>query len=142
MIDGVILKQLAKHSDERGFFQEVIRSDDDFFREGFGQWSHSVSYTGIIKAFHIHQAQVDWWYVPIGVMKVVLCDMRHTSWPVLPISNKLIEQCEFAEYLLGDNQLVQVLKIPPGVAHGFNVSDEGRIPYDSLGYNWDARDIR
>ncbi len=44
-IEGVVMKQLVTHTDERGFFREVIRETDDFF-EHFGQWSHSLMYPG------------------------------------------------------------------------------------------------
>ena len=67
MIEGVIFKDLVTHTDERGFFREIIRVTDGFFSEGFGQWSHSLMYTGVAKAWHIHQKQVDWWYVAGGV---------------------------------------------------------------------------
>jgi dTDP-4-dehydrorhamnose 3,5-epimerase len=49
MIDGVIFKELVTHTDERGFFREIIRTTDDIFREGFGQWSHSLMHTGVAK---------------------------------------------------------------------------------------------
>lgn len=152
MIDGVQLIPLTTHADERGFFREVIRSTDEIFSEGFGQWSHSSMYSGTIKAWHIHQIQTDWWYVPIGVIKAVLAEVEHVynaGWIV----------GEIQEFLLGDNQQAQVLKIPPGVAHGLKVlqgpahlfyitsreydgSDEGRIPYNSLGYDWHAVEIK
>ncbi len=34
MIEGVVLKDLVTHTDERGFFREIIRVTDDFFQEG------------------------------------------------------------------------------------------------------------
>ena len=162
MIDGVQLKQLTTHADEHGFFREVLRSTDEIFAEGFGQWSHSVKYTGEIKAFHIHQKQVDWWYVPIGVMKAVVCDLRNEYGSItLPSRKPNSPQGKYDtyEYLLGENQPCQVLKIPPGVAHGFKVlqgpahlfyitskvynpEDEGRIPYDALGYDWHKVEIK
>lgn len=145
MIDGVILKELKTHPDERGFFREVIRVTDDFFREGFAQWSHSRMYRDVIKAWHIHQKQVDWWYVPIGALKVVLHDRRPDS----PTRGQTVE------LFLGESYGERVLKIPPGVAHGCKVltgeahlfyvtsstydpADEGRIPHDdpSIGYDW------
>jgi len=49
MIEGVVLKELATHRDERGFFREVLRVSDDVFSEGFGQWSHSLMFDGVIK---------------------------------------------------------------------------------------------
>jgi dTDP-4-dehydrorhamnose 3,5-epimerase len=162
MIEGVKLIPLTTHTDERGFFREVLRVGDI---EAFGQWSHSVMYSGepVVKAWHIHQRQTDYWYVPVGVVKAVVCDMRwYDSWKLLDnwLSLKemnLAHNCQ--EFLLGDNHTPQVLVIPPGVAHGLKVlqgpahlfyitsreydpADEGRIPYDSLGYDWDKRDIR
>ena len=174
MIDGVTLKQLTTHADERGYFREVLRADDEIFSEGFGQWSHSSMYAGTIKAWHIHQKQVDWWYVPIGVIKAVLVDMRNSDLsikrgnevftvdldrPFDKVARLRYDKGELQEYLLGDNQPAQVLRIPPGVAHGlrvlqgpahlfyvtsqvYNPDDEGRIPHDALGYDWFKQDIK
>ena len=147
MIDGVSHKQLLTHTDERGFFREVIRSTDGFFSEGFGQWSHSLMHPGTAKAWHVHQQQTDWWYVAIGTLKVALYDTRPDS----PTYGEL------AEFFLGDNHPAQVVKIPPGVAHGckaisgpvhlfyvtstvYNPDDEGRIAHDDpdIGYDWTA----
>jgi dTDP-4-dehydrorhamnose 3,5-epimerase len=142
-IDGVVLKQLVTHEDERGFFREVIRETDDFF-EGFGQWSHSLMYAGTAKAWHIHLRQTDWWYV-IGAIKVALYDTRDGS----PTKGNLME------FMMGDRDAT-CLKIPPGVAHGcralqlshmlyvtsgvYDPDDEGRIPHDdpTIGYDWTA----
>jgi dTDP-4-dehydrorhamnose 3,5-epimerase len=145
VIEGVILKKLATHTDERGFFREIIRVTDEFFAEGFGQLSHSLMYPGVVKAWHIHAQQVDWWYVVSGVLKVVLHDRRTES----------STRGKTMELLMGDNQEVQVLRIPPGVAHGckcvagpahllyvtsrvYDPADEGRIAHDdtAIGYDW------
>ena len=145
MIEGVVLKDLVTHIDERGFFREIIRVTDEFFAEGFGQLSHSLMYEGATKAWHIHKVQVDWWYVVSGVLKVVLHDARADS----------PSYRETMEILMGDNQPAKVLRVPPGVAHGckcicgpvhllyvtsnvYNPADEGRIPYDDqiIGYDW------
>jgi len=145
MIEGVEIKKLVTHLDDRGFFQEIIRTTDDFFAEGFGQWSRSLMYQGVIKAWHIHKNQVDWWYVGSGVLKVALHDMRPDS----PTCG------ETMELMMGDFQDAQVLRIPPGVAHGckcvsgpanlfyitsrtYDPADEGRIEHDDpvIGYDW------
>lgn len=147
MIDGVIMQELITHTDERGFFREIIRVTDDFFREGFGQWSHSLMYAGTAKAWHIHKRQTDWWYVALGTLKVALYDTRADS----PTHGKMME------FLMGDHQPAQALKIPPGVAHGckaisgpahlfyitshtYDPADEGRIAHDdpNIGYDWAA----
>ena len=144
MIEGVVFKELVTHVDQRGFFREIIRVTDDFFPEGFAQWSHSLMYAGIVKAWHIHKVQVDWWYVVSGVVKVALHDTRSD----LPTYRQTME------FLLGENQPSRVVRIPPGVAHGckclsgpahlFYVTsktypeDEGHIAHDdpTIGYDW------
>lgn len=147
MIQGVEIKELTIHTDERGFFREVLRGSDPIFPEGFGQWSHTMSYQGVAKAWHVHQRQVDWWYVAVGVIKAALYDTRPDS----------STYGETQELLMGEGQPAVVLKIPPGVAHGYRVlngpahvfyivsneydgTDEGRIPYDDpeIGYDWTA----
>lgn len=145
MIHGVEVKELVIHTDERGFFHEIIRASDDIFPEGFGQWSHTMSFQGVAKAWHVHQKQTDWWYVAVGTIKAALYDTRPDS----PTHGEL------QELLMGEGQPPIVLKIPPGVAHGYRVlngpahvfyivsheydgTDEGRIPHDDpeIGYDW------
>lgn len=121
MIDGVVIKKLITHSDERGYFREVVRANDEIFREGFGQWSHSLMFPGTIKAWHIHQKQIDWWYVPIGNLKAVLSDRRQNSETFGNID----------VFLLGEFS-PSILKIPPGVAHGCKVI--GKKPPYLLGW--------
>src|SRR3989344_1207617 len=79
LIKGVLIKKLVRHNDERGYFEELIRKTDDFFHEGFGQLSHSYMFSGVIKAWHIHKTQIDWWYCARGDLKVALCDQRKGS---------------------------------------------------------------
>jgi dTDP-4-dehydrorhamnose 3,5-epimerase len=145
MIDGVVVQKLLTHADERGFFREIIRVTDGFFTEGFGQWSHSLMFGGVIKAWHLHQVQTDWWYVTGGVLRVGLHDLRPQS-PTHGVT---------MDFLLGDLQPAGLLKIPPGVAHGckviqgpanllyvtsnvYNPQDELRIPHDdpAIGFDW------
>jgi dTDP-4-dehydrorhamnose 3,5-epimerase len=145
MIDGIVYKELATHCDERGFFREIIRVSDDFFTEGFGQWSHSLMFDGVIKAWHFHNIQTDWWYVVGGVLRVGLCDMR----PASPTCRQTMD------FLMGDIQPARVLKIPPGIAHGcktvqgpvnllyltshvYDPADEIRIPYNDpdIRFDW------
>ncbi len=145
MIDGVATKDLIRHPDERGFFEEIIRKSDSFFSEGFGQLSRSSMRQGVVKAWHIHKTQTDWWYVVKGLVKVALFDLRQKS-PTLRQLN---------EFELGESKSDIVLKIPPGVAHGLKViigsaeliyvtshaydkAEEGRIFYNDtdIGYDW------
>lgn len=145
MINGVIFKELTTHPDERGFFREIIRGDDDFFTEGFGQLSHSLMYDGVIKAWHFHHVQTDWWYVASGVLRVGLCDLRSESSTYM----------KTMDFLMGDNQKETAMKIPPGIAHGcktvqgpvhllymtshtYDPDDEIRIAYDDkkIDFDW------
>ncbi len=145
MIDGVLTKDLIRHPDERGFFEELIRVSDPLFKEGFGQLSRSSMITGVVKAWHVHKTQVDWWYVVSGMVKVALYDTRKDC----PTYKQL------NEFVLGEEGQDVILKIPAGVAHGlkvikgpcdlvyvtsstYNKDEEDRIPYDDveIGYDW------
>ncbi len=57
---------------------ELVR-DDDHILERFGQASWSMSYPGVIKAFHYHEKQDDLWFFPSGHAQVVLYDLRKGS---------------------------------------------------------------
>lgn len=109
MIQDVKVKKLIRHSDDRGFFMELLRDDEGLLRK-FGQASLAKSYPGVIKAFHYHEKQDDAWFFPVGNAQVVLHDLRNDS-------------LTFGEtnvfYLGEDNPLVVV--IPQGVAHGYRV---------------------
>jgi len=145
MIEGVVLKELETFNDDRGFFRELIRSTDDSFREGFGQWSHSLMFDGVIKAWHFHRIQTDWWYIVSGVLRVGLCDLREESGTYK----------QTMDFLMGDLQPARVLKVPPGIAHGcktvqgpvhlfyltshvYNPGDEIRMPYNDplIDFDW------
>lgn len=145
MIDGVKIKKLTRHPDERGYFEEIIRVTDDFFKEGFGQLSHSYMVAGVVKAWHLHKTQIDWWFCVTGKIKTALYDNRPDS-PTYK---------EIQEFVLGDAPDNIVLKIPAGVVHGMKVLEgpchfiyatsktydpleEGRIDYQDkdIGYDW------
>jgi len=145
MINGVEIKELKTFNDDRGFFRELIRSTDDSFREGFGQWSHSLMFDGVIKAWHFHRIQTDWWYIVSGVLRVGLCDLREESGTYK----------QTMDFLMGDLQPARVLKVPPGIAHGcktvqgpvhlfyltshvYNPDDEIRMPYNDpqIDFDW------
>jgi len=146
MIEGVEIKELIVHKDERGFFCELIRSSDASFRGNkFGQLSHSMAYEGIIKAWHLHKIQTEWLYVAIGDIKLALYDTRKDS--------KTYR--EIVELFIGEKYGRKVIKVPPGVAHGYKIirspmhvfyvadreydpSDDIKIPYDDpeIGYDW------
>ncbi|KML22992.1 dTDP-4-dehydrorhamnose 3,5-epimerase family protein [Priestia aryabhattai] len=148
-IDGVILKKIIKHCDDRGFFAEILRDDDDLLTH-FGQLSWSMSYPGVIKAFHYHKEQDDIWFFPSGNVQVVLHDLRENS----------ITKGETNVHYMGEED-PNILFIPHGVAHGYRVlgeksaiviycttksynsimPDEERIPWndESIGFDWSTK---
>ncbi len=150
-IVGVTIKELVSHPDDRGFFREICRNTDPIFEGGvFGQWSHSKMQRGVVKAWHYHHVQTDWWYVPLGQVQTVLFDNRPES---STYQVKLV--IEMGE---GGNEVL--VRIPPGVLHGCRVmsdfahlfyitshtydpNEEGRIPYDSelVGHDWGENPI-
>lgn len=146
LIEGVKVKKLIKHVDDRGFFMEILRDDDELLKK-FGQASMSLTYPGVIKAFHYHEIQDDHWFFPKGNAQVVLYDMREDS-PTYKQTNV---------FYMGDHNPMLV-SIPKGVAHGYRVlgnepiiivyfttesyksgqPDEFRIPWDDpeIGFDW------
>jgi dTDP-4-dehydrorhamnose 3,5-epimerase len=145
-IHDVIIKKLVTHSDDRGYFREVVREDDHLLRH-FGQSAVTKTYPGVIKAFHWHNDQDDVWYVVDGMARVVLHDRRAGS------PTEGVTQVVYA----GEDNPVVIL-IPIGVAHGYQVlgnkpvvlfyhvtqaydpahPDEQRIPFDDpqIGFDW------
>lgn len=149
IIKGVQVKKLIKHVDDRGFFMELLRDDDNLLKK-FGQASMSLSYPGVIKAFHYHKLQDDLWFFPKGNAQVVLHDLREDS-PTKGLTNV---------FYMGEHNSI-LLVIPKGVAHGYRVlgnepaiityfttmsynpqdPDEYRIPWDdpSIGFDWTTK---
>jgi dTDP-4-dehydrorhamnose 3,5-epimerase len=148
VIQGVQIKQLTPHVDDRGYLMELIRSDDEFFSK-FGQCYVSLNYPGVVRAWHYHKKQEDYFVVIKGACKVGLYDMREGS----PTRG------EAQALFLGDNNNIGV-RIPIGVAHGYRTlgaeaslllnfptepynaddPDEYRIPWDSpdIPFSWEA----
>ena len=151
LIAGVELKPFALWPDDRGYFLEVARLGEglvaDFPADG-SQVSAALNYPGIIKAFHFHKFQTDYWVPAAGLLQVALVDLRRES-KTFGAKNTLY---------LGAMRPWQV-RIPPGVAHGYKVigeqpsvliyitnrkydpKDEGRIPYNdtAIAYDWELQ---
>jgi dTDP-4-dehydrorhamnose 3,5-epimerase len=148
-IHDVVVKPLTTHSDDRGFFREILR-DDDGLMERFGQTAITKTYPGVIKAFHWHQKQDDLWYVADGMARVVLYDRR----PESPTCGQTMT------IYAGEDNAVLIL-IPKGIAHGYQVignkpvmlfyhvtksydpkdPDELRIDFDDpeISYDWSIK---
>lgn len=159
-IEGVKIKTFKKWPDQRGYFIEQLKRGDlddegDLFMpdHAFAQMSRSLAYARggnppeLIKAFHWHKKQWDYWDVAQGNARVVLVDLRPES-----------STCgQIQSLILGDNAPAMVA-IPPLVAHGYQIldlrdlvltyyvtepynaaaPDEGRIAWNDprIGFDW------
>jgi len=150
MIDGVTVRKLRLIPDERGFLMEMLRSDWEEF-DKFGQVYVTAVYPGVVKGWHYHKIQTDRFVCVAGMAKVVLYDGREGS----PTRG------EVNEFFMGIQNPI-LLKIPPGVMHGFkgispdmtliiNIPsepynyenpDEYRLPAhtDQIPYDWTRKD--
>jgi dTDP-4-dehydrorhamnose 3,5-epimerase len=164
-IDGVMIKTLKKWVDQRGFFTEQLKRGDvddegrPFIPEQpFAQISRSLAYARggnppeLIKAFHWHKRQWDYWDVITGNVRVVLVDLREES----PTAGTI------QSVFLGENS-PKVVAIPPLVLHGYQAldlrdvtlnyyvtepyqpadPDEGRVAWNDprIGFDWRIENI-
>lgn len=147
LIAGVRVQPFPIFPDDRGCFLEVGRFNRGLLA-GYPaeqtQVSVALNYPGTIKAFHFHRRQRDYWVPAAGMFQVALVDLRPES-PTFGQRNT---------FYVGAMRPWQIL-IPPGVGHGYkiigretamlvyvtdcfyNPEDEGRIPYDDPGINYD-----
>ena len=151
LIDGIEVKPFPLWPDDRGYFLEVGRLGQGLiadFPVGTTQVSAALNYPGIIKAFHYHKFQTDYWVPVAGLFQIALVDLRHGS-PSYGVKNT---------FYVGTLRPWQLL-IPPGVAHGYKVigeqasvlvyvtnrtydpKDEGRIPHNdtAIAYDWELQ---
>ncbi len=151
LIADVAIKPFPVWPDDRGYFLEVARLGQGLVAEFPGassQVSAALNYPGIIKAFHFHKLQTDYWVAAAGLLQVALVDLRRGS-RTYGWKNTLY---------VGALRPWQLL-IPPGVAHGYKVigeqpsvlvyitnrnydpKDEGRIAYNdtSIAYDWELQ---
>jgi dTDP-4-dehydrorhamnose 3,5-epimerase len=78
MINGVVIKKLKVIPDERGRLMEILRNDDEIFKQ-FGQVYVTTTYPGVVKAWHFHKVQSDNFACIIGMIRVALFDARKDS---------------------------------------------------------------
>lgn len=76
MIKGTKVKSLKRHFDERGSFIELMRKDwSDILEEKIVQANLSISYPGIIRAWHRHlRGQIDYFICLLGTIKICVYD--------------------------------------------------------------------
>ncbi|MHC4843401.1 MAG: dTDP-4-dehydrorhamnose 3,5-epimerase family protein [Planctomycetota bacterium] len=107
LIDGVAAKRAKVIPDERGRLGEIFRADDPWY-EKFGQVYFTTTYPDVVKAWHYHKTQTDYFYVVKGTVKIALYDQRDNS-PTTGVVNELY----LGEHCPG------LLRIPAGVLHGW-----------------------
>jgi len=82
VIEGIIIKEIKKFTDERGYFSEILREDwkDLIFGDQIIQYNLSYSYPEVVRAWHRHlQGQVDYFICITGSIKVCAFDDRKDS---------------------------------------------------------------
>jgi dTDP-4-dehydrorhamnose 3,5-epimerase len=131
MIQDAAVKKLKLISDGRGRLMEILRSDDKIFKR-FGQVYFTTAYPGVIKAWHYHKKQDDYFTCIYGKMRLALYDGRAESKTYKEIN----------EFEIGlDNPLL--VKIPRKVYHGFKSiggSEAIVINVPTFAYNRDEPD--
>jgi len=108
MLKGIQIEPLKRRFDERGFFLELMRGDwKELFQEDeIVQANLSISYPGIIRAWHRHlRDQVDYFIALKGAIK--LCAYNE-------------ETGELNEIISTGSDL-QIVRVPGKYWHGFKV---------------------
>jgi dTDP-4-dehydrorhamnose 3,5-epimerase len=109
-LEGVQVRDINKTPDERGFLAEATRKDwvDLFGQEWISQANLSLSYPGIIRAWHRHaRGQVDYFMVIQGAMKIVAYDDNKKSLTY----QKMVE-------VVASEERLQLVRIPGHYWHG------------------------
>jgi dTDP-4-dehydrorhamnose 3,5-epimerase len=149
-IQDVVTKKLRLIPDERGWLMEILRADDGELFEKFGQVYVSATYPGVVKAWHYHKQQIDFFACVAGMVKLVLVDTREGS-PTQGAIN---------EFFIG-SQNPLLVRVPNLVYHGwkcistepslvvnvptepykYSDPDEYRLePHGTLPYDWTRKD--
>lgn len=144
MIDGVIIQELKQIVDERGKVMHMLRNDSTLFMK-FGEIYFSTINSGTVKAWKRHLKMTQHFAVPVGKIKLVICDYRKSSTGYGKVEVVILGEDDY--YLV---------RIPPLVWYGFkgissipaliaNCTDlpydpdevEQIDPYDKrVSYNW------
>ena len=116
MIKGIVLKDLAEYSDERGWLTEIYREDSDKFKNAMSY----VSFTNFnaVRGPHEHKEQSDFFvFIGPGNFELHLWDNRKNSETF----------GKYQKIIVGESNKCSVL-VPPGVVHGYkSISESGSI---------------
>lgn len=150
MIHDVEVRDLRVNADERGHLVEMFRRDWGEFEEEPAMSYYSLTYPGVVRAWHRHaRGQVDYFVCPVGRIKVGVYDDRADS----PTRGEL------DTFVVGEHS-PQVIRVPGECWHGFKAigdrpallvnfptrlydyddPDEERLPWDTaeIPLDWDA----
>jgi len=148
-IAGVFIVEPVVHGDERGQFIETYRREWVPGAREMIQTNRGDRQQGAVVGLHYHLHQADYWYIPFGRCRVVLHDLREGS-----PTDGATEVLDLGRRDDGIHDHRGIF-IPPGVAHGYKViggeecmlvyltdrfynpADEGRIPFNDPGINYD-----
>lgn len=112
MIEGVIIKELNKFEDARGWLCEIFRQDEIDFQPVMSYVSTTLP--GVIRGPHEHKEQSDCFiFIGPGSFEVHLWDRRGGS-------------STYGEYLkieAGEIRPAMII-VPPGVVHGYKCVSE------------------
>ena len=148
MIEGVAVRRLVPHRDERGSLTEILRADWPEFHR-FGQAIITLNLPGVVRAWHWHTRQTDTIVVVSGKVTIGTYDARKGSPTEGRVEAHRVESDEPC-----------AIFVPPGVWHGYKTTgdspalivnfpdqlydpakpDEGRAPEDAHtgAFDWRA----
>jgi dTDP-4-dehydrorhamnose 3,5-epimerase len=107
VLPGIEIKPLKRFADERGFFIEIMRIDwMDVFQNEVSQVNMSISYPGIVRAWHKHErGQIDCFVVIKGALKICAYD----------------DETHELDEVVSTGENLQVVRVPGHYWHGFKV---------------------
>lgn len=112
MIKDVLIKELKKNADGRGWLAEIYRNDEMDYSPAMSYVS--VTKPGVVRGPHEHNSQSDLFvFAGPGKFRIFLWDNRKDS-PTFG---------EHLEFEGGENRPIAVL-VPPGIVHGYKCISE------------------
>ena len=147
MIEGVIIKELKQHFDDRGKVMHMLSIKDKEFIN-FGEIYFSTVKPNVIKAWHRHKVMVLNYVVVYGEIKIVLFDDR--------VDSKT--KGETQEIIISPENY-NLVQVPAGIWNGFkgishhysivancatlahSDSEIDRIPFNDkyIPYSWETK---
>jgi dTDP-4-dehydrorhamnose 3,5-epimerase len=142
MLTGLKVKPLKRLPDERGIFTEIFRKDwaDLVDKEDqIAQSNFSITYPGIIRAWHKHErGQIDYFVAIRGALRICIFD----------------DETRELDEIVSSSESLQVVRVPGHFWHGFKVvgNEPGLLVYfttrlydavhpDEVRRSWDDKSL-